>query len=120
MIGYLFCKYLYYTGPKKKLHLPLFCCCFLVGYVFVCEEPLVRFHLRAVLLHRKIHPSVCLLLKTKPLCDNVGGWVSHNPVMHLGAQTAKNLLIFKPAEEFLYLNGKQAASLALEDATQVG
>lgn len=49
-------------------------------------------------------------------------WVvgCHNPVMHLGAQTAKNLLIFKQAGEFLYLNGKQAPYLALEDATQVG
>jgi len=40
--------------------------------------------------------------------------------MHLGAQTAKNLLIFKQAGELLYLNGNQAASLALDDATQVG
>lgn len=72
------------------------------------------------ILHLKIHPSVCVFLKMKPLCDNVGGWLCHNPVMHLGAQTAKNLFIFKEAGEFLYLNGKQAASLALEDATQVG
>lgn len=49
----------------------------------------------------------------------MGGWVCHNPVMHLGAQTAKNLFIFKQAGEFLYLNEKKAASL-VEDATQVG
>lgn len=60
-----------------------------------------------------------VFFKTKPVCDNVGGWVCHNPVMHLGAQTAKNPFTFKQAGEFLYLNEKKAASL-VEDATQVG
>lgn len=91
--------------------------CLCVKYPLCISTLVQRFK---SILHLKIHPSVSGFLKTKSLCDNVGGWVCHNPVMHLGAQTAKNLLIFKQAGEFLYLNGKQAASLALEDATQVG
>lgn len=72
----------------------LFCCLFqrMCSYVWYThnEFPLECRALRAFTT-LKLILDVLFFFKSKPLCDTVGGWVCCNPVMHLGAQTAKNL-----------------------------